>query len=425
MEKVVLAYSGGLDTSVAIKWIRERYGMDVVAVTADVGNERDFQAIQEKALRTGAVKAYVKDAKEDFVSYFVMPSLQAGAIYEERYPLATALARPLIAKILVDVAREEGATAVAHGCTGKGNDQVRFDVSINALAPELKIIAPVREWGMSRDEEIRYAQEHGIPVPVTIESPYSVDVNLWGRSVEAGVLEDPWAEPPEDAFEWTVDPRHAPDQASYVEIEFRRGLPVALDGEVLDGQRLIGRLNDVAGSHGVGRIDHIENRLVGIKSREVYECPAAVVLHTAHAELEKMTLTKDQMRFKQLVAREIADMIYNGLWFSALHQDLMAFVGSSQRYVTGIVRVRLFKGTCMAVGRQAERSLYNLGLATYGEGDLYDHKAAEGFIQIHGLALRNQAQTQWLDRTADDLLRLAAPRETPAEPKSIEGPTKD
>jgi argininosuccinate synthase len=424
MDKVVLAYSGGLDTSVAIKWINEQYNLDVIAVTVDVGNERDFQTIQEKALRTGAIKAYVHDAKEDFVRYFAFPSLQAGAIYEERYPLATALARPLIAKILVDYARQEGATAIAHGCTGKGNDQVRFDVSIGALAPEMKIIAPVREWGMTRDDEILFAQKHHIPVPVTAESPYSVDVNLWGRSVEAGLLEDPWAEPPEDAFAWTVNPRHAPDTPSYVEIEFDRGTPVALDGEVMEGEKLITRLNDVAGSHGVGRIDHIENRLVGIKSREVYECPAAVVLHAAHAELEKMTLTKDQMRFKQLVAREVADLIYNGLWFSALHQDLSAFVASSQRYVSGTVRVRLFKGQCVAVGRQADRSLYNLGLATYGQGDLYDHKAAVGFIQIHGLALRNQAQTQWLDRTADDLLRLTAP-EAPGEgPKSV-GPGRD
>jgi argininosuccinate synthase len=410
MEKVILAYSGGLDTSVAIKWIKEQYGLDVIAVTVDVGNESDFQAVQEKALRTGAVKAYVHDAKEDFVRFFAFPSLQAGAIYEERYPLATALARPLIAKILVDYARQEGATAIAHGCTGKGNDQVRFDVSIAALAPEMRIIAPVREWGMSRDDEIRYAEKHGIPVPVTLASPYSVDVNLWGRSVEAGILEDPWAEPPEDAYAWTMSPRHARDEASYVEIEFEHGIPIALDGDVLDGVALISRLNDIAGSHGVGRIDHIENRFVGIKSREVYECPAAVVLHTAHAELEKMTLTKDQMRFKQLVAREIADLIYNGLWFSAHHQNLAAYVASTQRYVDGTVRVRLFKGTCAAVGRKADRSLYNPSLATYGEGDLFDHKAAVGFIQLVGLALRNQASAQLLlDQAPDDLLRLAAP----------------
>jgi argininosuccinate synthase len=410
MEKVVLAYSGGLDTSVAIKWIKERYGLDVIAVTVDVGNQPDLEAIKAKALRTGAIKALSYDVTDDFVHYFCFPSLQAGAIYEERYPLATALARPLIAKVLVDVARQEGATAVAHGCTGKGNDQVRFDVSIAAMAPELRIVAPVREWGMTRDEEIRYAQQHDIPIPVTVESPYSVDENLWGRSAEAGILEDPWAEPPEDAYSWTMDPRHAPDTPSYVEIEFERGIPIALDGASLEGKALVSRLNDVAGSHGVGRIDHIENRLVGIKSREVYECPAAVVLHTAHAELEKMTLTRDQMRFKQLVAREMADLIYNGLWFSAHHQDLASYVASSQRYVTGTVRVRLFKGTAAAVGRQADRSLYNRGLATYDTGDLFDHKAAVGFIQLWGLPLRNQAEAQILPgRSTDDLLRLSAP----------------
>ena len=408
MEKVLLAYSGGLDTSVAIRWLKEKYDLDVVAVTVDVGNQPDLEAIQAKALRTGAVKAYAHDATEDFVRFFIFPSLRAGAIYEERYPLATALARPLIAKILVDYARREGATAVAHGCTGKGNDQVRFDVSIAALAPDLKIIAPVREWGMTREEEIEYAREHDIPVPVTVASPYSIDENLWGRSIETGILEDPWAEPPEDAFAWTADPRRAPDEPSYVEIEFEQGVPVALDGEMLDGRELIIRLNGLAGSHGIGRIDHIENRLVGIKSREVYECPAAVVLHTAHAELEKMTLTRDQMRFKQLVAREMADLIYNGLWFSAHHQDLAGYVASSQRYVTGTVRVRLLKGVCSAVGRRAERSLYNPALATYGQGDTFDHKAAVGFIQLWGLPLRSQAEAQLLpERT--DFLRLGAP----------------
>jgi len=411
MDKVILAYSGGLDTSVAIKWLNETYKMDVVAVTVDVGNERDFQSIQEKALKTGAIKAYVHDAKEDFVRYFVFPSLQAGTIYEERYPLATALARPLIAKLLVDYARQEGAAAVAHGCTGKGNDQVRFDVSIGALAPDLKIIAPVREWRWSRDEEIDYAAQHNIPVPVTLGSPYSVDVNLWGRSVEAGILEDAWAEPPEDAFAWTMSPRHAPDEPSYIEIEFEHGIPIALDGEHLDGPTLVQRLSDLAGAHGVGRIDHIENRFVGIKSREVYECPAAVVLHAAHAELEKMTLTRDQMRFKQTVSVELANLIYNGFWFSAHTQDLMAYVASTQRFVTGTVRLRLFKGTSVAVGRKAERSLYNEALATYGKGDLFDHSAAVGFIKVAGLSVTNQAEKQLLlGKSADDLMRLAAPR---------------
>jgi len=419
MEKVVLAYSGGLDTSVAIKWLQESYGLDVVAVTVDVGNQPELEAIQEKGLRVGAIKVYAHDAIDDFIRYFIFPSLQAGAIYEERYPLATALARPLIAKILVDYARLEGATAVAHGCTGKGNDQVRFDVSIRTLAPDLKIIAPVREWGMSRDDEIRYAEEHDIPVPVTVASPYSTDENLWGRSIEAGILEDPWTEPPEDAFLWTTDPRRAPDEPGYLEIEFERGIPIGLNGEMLDGRSLIGRVNEAAGRHGVGRIDHIENRLVGIKSREVYECPAAVVLHTAHAELEKMTLTKDQMRFKQLVAREIADLVYNGLWFSAHHQDLASYVASSQHYVTGTVRVRLFKGTCAAVGRRAERSLYNPGLATYGQGDIFDHKAAVGFIQLWGLPLQVQAEAQLLPGRTD-FLRLGAPEADPDD--SAAGP---
>jgi len=410
MDKVILAYSGGLDTSVAIRWLNETYNLDVVAVTVDVGNERDFQSIQEKALRTGASKAFVHDAKDDFVRYFAYPSLQAGAIYEERYPLATALARPLIAKIMVDYAHQEGATHVAHGCTGKGNDQVRFDVAFATLDPDLKIIAPVREWRWSRDEEIEYAAKHDIPVPATVASPYSTDVNLWGRSVEAGILEDAWAEPPEDAYLWTVNPRNAPDEPCYVEIEFEHGIPVALDGDRLDGPTLVQRLSDLAGAHGVGRIDHIENRFVGIKSREVYECPAAVVLHLAHSELEKMTLTRDQMRFKQSVAIEMANLIYNGFWFSAHTQDLMSYVASTQRFVTGTVRMRLFKGIAAAAGRKADNSLYNEALATYGKGDLFNHDAAIGFISLVGLPMRNQAEKQLLlGKSADDLMRLAAP----------------
>src|SRR5919199_5898836 len=349
MDKVVLAYSGGLDTSVAIKWINERYGMDVITVTVDVGNAKDLEAVREKAVRTGAVKAYVKDAREEFVQYFVFPSLQAGAMYEGVYPLATALARPLIAWHLVKVAREEGATAVAHGCTGKGNDQVRFDVSVGALASDLQIIAPVREWGMTREEEIHYANRHSIPVPVTVESPYSVDENLWGRSVEAGILEDPWVEPPEDAFAWTVNPKHAGGPTE-LEIEFEQGIPVALDGQRLGGVELVERLTEIAGGHGIGRVDHVEDRLVGIKSREVYEAPAALVLHKAHAELEKLTLTKDQMRFKNRVAEEMADLIYNGLWFSGHTLDLMSYVASTQRFVSGTVRVKLYKGSFAVTG---------------------------------------------------------------------------
>jgi argininosuccinate synthase len=406
VDKVVLAYSGGLDTSVAIPWLHEHYGLDVVAVTVDVGNERDFTAIREKALKTGASTAYVVNAKDLFVDHFVFPALQAGAIYEGTYPLATALARPLIAKVLVDYARQEGASAVAHGCTGKGNDQVRFDVSVGALAPDLKVIAPVREWRWSREEEIKYAADHGIPVPITASSPYSIDENLWGRSIEAGVLEDPWHEPPDDVWQWTTAPERAPDTPVYVEIEFERGIPVALDGERLDGVALIERLNTLVGAHGVGRLDQVENRLVGIKSREVYEAPAGVVLHAAHTELERLTLSKDQARFKVHVAAQLADLIYNGLWFSAHHQDLAAYVASSQRFVNGSVRVRLYKGAYRVVGRKSPTSLYSTSLATYEKGDTFSHEAALGFIELWGLPLRTQAATQLLTSGASEALGL-------------------
>jgi len=393
-DKVVLAYSGGLDTSVAIRWLKERYNLDVIALNVDVGNERDFSAVRKKALNIGAVKALVEDAKKTFVNYFIFPALQADALYEGQYPLATALARPLMAKLLVDTALKEKASAVAHGCTGKGNDQVRFDVSIGVLAPNLKIIAPAREWGMTREETIKYAQRCGIPVPVTVASPYSIDENLWGRSIECGVLEDPWVEPPPDVFIWTRSPADAPDKPGYVEIGFEQGIPITLDGQEMDGVSLIQRLNQLAGEHGVGRIDHLENRLVGIKSREIYEAPAATVLLQAHLALEAMTLSKEQLRFKQKVAVEYADLIYNGLWFSSLHQDLAAYVRSTQRYVTGTVRLKLFKGSCRVVGRKSPKSLYSYGLATYDKGDQFDQSASVGFIHIWGLPVRTQAQAQ-------------------------------
>ncbi len=393
-DKVVLAYSGGLDTSVAINWIKEKYNLDVIALTVDVGNERDFSAIRQKALNVGAIKALVVDAKDSFVNEYVFPALQADALYEGEYPLATALARPLMAKLLVDTARKEGASAVAHGCTGKGNDQVRFDVSINALAPDLKIIAPAREWGMTREQTINYAQRHGIPVPVTVASPYSIDENLWGRSVECGVLEDPWVEPPEEVFTWTMSVGQTPDKPDYVEIGFEKGIPVTVGGKQLDGVSLIQQLNELAGRHGVGRIDHLENRLVGIKSREVYEAPAAKVLLQAHQALEAMTLSKSQLRFKQKVTQEYADLIYNGLWFTALRQDLTAYVKSSQRFVTGTVRLKLFKGSSSVVGRKSPFSLYSYGLATYDKADVFDQSASPGFIHIWGLPARTQAQTQ-------------------------------
>ena len=393
-DKVVLAYSGGLDTSVAIRWLKEKYNRDVIALNVDVGNERDSSAVRQKALKVGAIKATIIDAKETFVNHFIFPALQADALYEGQYPLATALARPLMAKLLVDTALEEGASAVAHGCTGKGNDQVRFDVSINALAPELKIIAPAREWGMTREETIKYAQRYGIPVPVTVSNPYSIDENLWGRSIECGVLEDPWVEPPADVFAWTKSPAAAPDKPGYVEIGFEQGIPVTLDGQGMDGVSLIQRLNQLAGEHGVGRIDHLENRLVGIKSREIYEAPAAIVLLQAHQALEAMTLSKDQLRFKQKVVIEYADLVYNGLWFSSLHQDLFAYVKSTQRYVTGTVRVKLLKGHATIVGRKSPKSLYSYSLATYDKGDVFDQSASPGFIHIWGLPLRTQAQAQ-------------------------------
>jgi len=409
-EKVVLSYSGGLDTSVAIKWLQEKYNLDVIAVTVDVGNEREFSTIRQKALDVGAIKAEVIDAKELFVNYFIFPALQANALYEGQYPLATALSRPLMAKLMVDTAEAEGATIIAHGCTGKGNDQVRFEVGINALAPSLKIIAPAREWGMTREETIDYAQRHNIPIPITVESPYSIDENLWGKSIECGALEDPWVEPPEEVYTWTKSPGKAPDKPDYAEIGFDKGIPVALDGQEMDGVSLILKLNELAGRHGVGRIDHIENRLVGIKSREIYEAPAAVTLIQAHQALEAMTLSKDQLRFKQRVSAECADLIYNGLWFSSLNRDLAAYVLSSQRHVTGTIRVRLLKGNSTVVGRKSPKSLYSLSLATYDKGDEFDQSAAEGFIHLWGLPVRTQAQVQLIGE-AEGPLSIPSPKQ--------------
>jgi argininosuccinate synthase len=397
MDKVVLAYSGGLDTSVAIKWIKDTYQMDVIALTIDLGSEKSLPEIRQRALDVGAIDAKVVDGRDLFLNYFAFPALQAGAMYEKEYPLATAIGRPLIAKLLVDVAHETGAKAVAHGCTGKGNDQVRLDVSVKALDPELQIIAPVREWKLSRPEEIEYARKNNIPIPATVDSPYSTDVNLWGRSVEAGILEDPWTEPPAEVWLWTKGAEQAPNKPQYIEIEFDNGIPTALDGEALDGVTLVQKLNDIAGEHGVGRIDHVENRLVGIKSREIYEAPAAVVLHQAHQALEDMCLSRDQARFKAQVSLQIAEMIYNGLWFSGLHQDLRAFVESSQKHVCGTVRLKLFKGTSMIVGRKSPKSLYRHDLATYDTGDTFNQSAAMGFIEIWGLALQTQTKYQLME----------------------------
>ena len=409
-EKVVLAYSGGLDTSVAIRWIMDTYGMDVVTLTADLGDAKASEEVRQRALKTGAVAAYVEDAKEMLVKHFIFPAIQANALYEGVYPLATALGRPLIAWHLVEVARKEGAKAIAHGCTGKGNDQVRFEVSIQALAPELRVIAPAREWDMTdRAMEIAYAAKHKIPVPVTVAKPYSIDENLYGRSVEGGVLEDPWAEPPEDVYAWTKSVAAAPDKPAYVEITFELGIPKALNGEVLDGVTLIKNLNVLAGEQGVGRIDHIENRLVGIKSREVYESPAAVVLVQAHQALETMTLSKDQVRFKARVSQEYADLIYNGLWFTAHHQNLASYIQSTQKHVSGTIRLRLHKGSSVVVGRKATESLYQLRLASYGKEDAFDHHASVGFIHIWGLPVKTQARQQLLGKP-EETLRLASPQ---------------
>lgn len=391
-EKIVLAYSGGLDTSVSVKWIQEKYGYDVIAMGLDVGEGKDLEAIREKALKVGAVEAYMINAKELLAKEYILPALKANCLYEGKYPLSSALSRPLISKLLVEVAEKEGASAVAHGCTGKGNDQVRFEVSIQALNPSLKVVAPVREWGMTRDEEILYAQENGIPIPVDLDNPFSIDANIWGRACEAGVLEDPWAEAPEEAYAWTNPIHLAPDEAEYVEIEFVKGVPVALNGQELPLVELIETLNQLGGTHGVGRIDHIENRLVGIKSREVYENPAALILINAHKELEFLTLPREVTQFKTQVDQQMAKIIYEGLWYSPIKNALDAFIEETQKVVTGTIRVKLHKGNHTVVGRKSPNSLYNEELATYSKGDAFDHNAAVGFIKIWGLPTKVYAE---------------------------------
>lgn len=383
-QKIVLAYSGGLDTSVAIKWLQNK-GYDVVACCLDVGEGKDLDFIKEKALTVGAVSSHVIDAKDEFADEYVLTSLQAHTLYEQKYPLVSALSRPLISKKLVEVAEAENAVAVAHGCTGKGNDQVRFEVSIKALNPNLEVLAPVRDWKWSREEEIEYAQENGIPVPIGLASPYSIDQNLWGRANECGILEDPWAAPPEDAYELTTALENTPDTADVVEIGFEQGVPTTLNGKAYKLSELILELNTIAGKHGVGRIDHVENRLVGIKSREVYEAPAAMTLIKAHKELEDITLVKDVAHFKPVIEMKLSELIYNGLWFSPLRNALEAFLAETQKTVTGTVRVKLFKGHAIVEGRKSEYSLYDEKLATYTKEDEFDHDAAVGFIKIFGL----------------------------------------
>jgi argininosuccinate synthase len=391
--KVVLAYSGGLDTSVAVVWLSEQ-GYDVVTMTADVGQEIiDLEAAKSKALHSGAVKAYIFDLKKTFVENFVWPSLKANGMYQGTYPLTSALSRPLIAKTLVDIANKEGAVAVAHGCTGKGQDQVRIEVCANALNPKLDVLAPVRDWHFSREAEMEYALKHGIPVKATTASPYSIDENLWGRSIECGLLEDPWNEPPEDAYETTVNPLSAPDSPDHAEITFEKGLPVALNGEKMDGVKLIASLNKLAGKHGVGRIDMIEDRLVGFKSREVYECPAPVALIAAHRALETLTLDKRVLAAKKELEIKFGELTYEGYWYSPLKKCIEAFVNETQQYVNGTVKVRLFKGQAVVRGMKAAKSIYRHDLATYSEGDAFDHSAAVGFIKIWGLPIKTWTTT--------------------------------
>ncbi len=388
-EKIAVAYSGGLDTSVIVKWLQEKYDADVITVTGNLGQQKELVGVADKAYKTGAKKVYIQDLRKEFVEDYIFPALKAGALYEHVYPMATSLGRPLLAKALVDVAKREKCTAVAHGCTGKGNDQVRFEVSVMALAPELKVLAPLREWEFkSREEEIAYCERHGIPVSATKKNPYSIDENIWGTAIECGILEDPMVEPPQDAYQRTVAPEDAPDKATYVAINFKEGVPIGLNGKKMDGVSLIEELNKIAGANGIGRIDLVENRLVGIKSREVYEAPAAVTLHFAHSELERLTLDKEVFHYKSKLSDDYATLIYNGLWFSPLKKAMDGFINETQKNVTGLVNVRMYKGNLTVGGRTSPYSLYDTQLATYTIDDTFDHSAAEGFIKIYGLPLK-------------------------------------
>ena len=384
--KIVVAYSGGLDTSVMVKWLKDHYDAEIITFTGDLGQSKELIGLEQKALNSGASKSYIIDLTKEFLEEYAFPALRAGAMYEEAYPMACSLGRPLLAKTLVDIARKEGANMVAHGCTGKGNDQVRFEVSVGALAPDLGNLAPLRTWEFkSREEEIDYAKEHNIPVSVTKDNPYSIDDNIWGTAIECGVLEDPMAEPPADAYLHTIAPENAPDESELVMIEFEKGIPVAVNGKEMDSVSLVRLLNEIGGRNGIGRIDMIENRLVGIKSREVYEAPAATILHFAHKELERITLEKSVAHYKVKIAQEYSDLIYNGLWFTPLREALQAFIDKTQEHVTGLVKVRLYKGTVRISGRTSPYSLYDPALATYTAEDQFDHTASEGFIKIYGL----------------------------------------
>lgn len=384
-DTIILAYSGGLDTSVLIKMLQQKYSAEVVTLTLDVGQQIDLKTIEEKAENLVVKKHYSINAKKEFVTNYVFPAIKANALYEGKYPLSSALSRPLIASKLVEVAEKEGATVVAHGCTGKGNDQVRFEVTIKSLAPNLKILAPVREQGLARDEEIKFAKANGIPIPVDLHNPYSIDQNLWGRSIECGVLDNPDQEPPEEIFEWTVSPEKAPEKPDYVTVKFKCGVPCAINGKAMDPVTLIEKLNEIAGKHGVGRIDHIEDRLVGIKSRENYECPAATVLLEAHKDLEKMVLTRHEVLFKQHIDAKWAFLVYTGLWTDPLREDLEEFINKTQERVCGEVKVKMYKGGIQVVGRSSPMALYDLNLVSYGAETTFDQSWSSGFIELWGL----------------------------------------
>lgn len=384
IKKIALAYSGGLDTSVAIKWLSEKYGSKIVTVTVDVGQEEDFRAIGEKALNVGAENHYTVDAKEEFIREYVFPSIKANGLYQGKYPVSTALSRPLIARKLMDIAHREGCDAVAHGCTGKGNDQLRIEISCRALDPTMKILAPTREWGMSRDQEVEYAMKHGIPVSQAAKK-YSIDQNLWGRSIESGPLENPWNSPEEDGWEWTTSPERAPDKPTLIELEFRKGVPVGINGEACSPVELVRRLNKVAGENGVGRIDHMEDRIVGIKSRETYECPAALTILEAHKDLEKLVLNRHELSFKRLVDEQWTFMVYAGFWDDPLREELDAFLNKANDRLDGRVKAKLYKGSMIVVGRESPNSVYDFRTATYDSSSTFDQSLSKGFVELWGL----------------------------------------
>ncbi|MBI9070148.1 MAG: argininosuccinate synthase [Melioribacteraceae bacterium] len=400
--KIVVAYSGGLDTSVMVKWLSQKYDAEIITVTGNLGQKAELEGLEEKAKATGASKSYIADLQEEFITEYVWKSLKAGTLYEGQYPLACAIGRPLLAKLMVDVAKAEGANLVAHGCTGKGNDQVRFEVGIQSLAPDLKIIGPLRDWEFkSREDEIDYAIKNEIPIQISKESPYSIDENLWGIATECGVLEDPKAAPPEGAFQITENPKNAPEQSTTVSISFEKGIPTAVNGIELPPVELVKYLNDIGGKNGIGRIDMIENRVVGIKSREIYEAPAAIILHKAHMELEKLIMDRETFRYKQDVSNKISNLIYDGLWYSPLFNALMSFVETTQEFISGEIVMELYKGNMTVQSRDSEFSLYNKELATYSKDDVFDHKASDGFMKIFGLPYRTICKVHQKEETAN------------------------